>query len=155
MVLPRSFVNLLVSMKSMNLAEEMSRSSFCWNSMIVEGPPKERSSQSCRGFSSHLWSDVAFDHWPTHKCNRALRRAYPMTVDYKFSLIWIFRRGCRIQTCNSDIREGAINHTTAPCTFLSENIYLVFSLSILKDLLLLDCHFYKAFFRQSGSAFSK
>ena len=54
-------------------------SSSCWYSMIVQGPPKERGSQSCRGCSSHLWSDVAFDHWSTHKCNRVLRRAYQMT----------------------------------------------------------------------------
>ena len=40
---------------------------------------QERGSQSCRGFSSHLWSDVAFDQWSTHECNRALRRAYQMT----------------------------------------------------------------------------
>ena len=33
--------------------------------MIVQGPPKERSSQYCRGFSSNLWLGVAFDHWPT------------------------------------------------------------------------------------------
>ena len=25
------------------------------------------------------WSDVAFDHWLTHKCNRALRSAHRMT----------------------------------------------------------------------------
>ena len=30
-----------------------------------------------KGFSSHLWSDVAFHHWPTHMNNGALRRAYP------------------------------------------------------------------------------
>ena len=47
--------------------------------MKVQGPPKERSSQSCKRCSTHLLSDVAFDHWPTHKCNRALRRAYLMT----------------------------------------------------------------------------
>ena len=29
--------------------------------------------------SSHLWSDVAFDHWPTHKCIHALHSAYQMT----------------------------------------------------------------------------
>ena len=79
LVLPRYLVNLLDSMKSMNPAEAMSRRSSCWNSMIVQGLPKERSSQSCKGFSSHLWSGVAFDHWPTHKCNRALRRPYLMT----------------------------------------------------------------------------
>ena len=47
--------------------------SLCWNLMIVQGLPREPSSQSSR-----LWSDVAFDHWPTHKCIRALRRAYLM-----------------------------------------------------------------------------
>ena len=57
----------------------MSKRSSCWYSMIVQGPPKERGSQSCRGCSSHLWSDVAFDHWSTQKCNRVLRRAYQMT----------------------------------------------------------------------------
>ena len=46
---------------------------------VVQGPPGERSSQSCIGFSSHLLPDVAFDHWPTHKCNRALRGAFLMT----------------------------------------------------------------------------
>ena len=46
---------------------------------IVQGPPKKSSSQSCKGFSSHLWSNVTFDHRATHKCNRALRRAYLMT----------------------------------------------------------------------------
>ena len=45
----------------------------------IQGPPKERGSLSCRGCSSHLWSDVAFDHWSTQKCNRVLRRAYQMT----------------------------------------------------------------------------
>ena len=25
----------------------------------------EVNAQSCKGFSSHLWSDVAFDRWPT------------------------------------------------------------------------------------------
>ena len=79
MVLPRHFVNLLDSMKSMNPAEAMSKRSSCWNSMIVQALPKERGSQSCKGFSSNLWSDVAFDHWPTHMCDRALRRAYLMT----------------------------------------------------------------------------
>ena len=75
--LHRYFANLLDVMD--NPEDEMSRRSSCWNSIIVQGPPKERSSQSCRGCSSHLWSDVAFDHWPTPKCNRALRRACPKT----------------------------------------------------------------------------
>ena len=26
---------------------------------------------------SHSWSDVAFDHWPTRRYNRVLRRACP------------------------------------------------------------------------------
>ena len=50
----------------------MSRRSSCWYSMIVQAPSQGRGSQSCRGFSSHLWSDVAFDQWSTHECNRAL-----------------------------------------------------------------------------------
>ena len=60
----------------------------------------------------------------------------------------------RTQTCYSGKWEGAINHMTVSCT-LSENLHTVFCLSILKDLLLLDCHFDKASIRQSGSAFSK
>ena len=36
----------------MNPAEAMSRRSSCWNSMIVQGPPKERSSRSCKRCSS-------------------------------------------------------------------------------------------------------
>ena len=51
----------------------MSKRSLCWNSMIVQGPPRERHFPPCIGFSSHLWSDVGFDHWPTHQCIRALR----------------------------------------------------------------------------------
>ena len=73
----RYFANVLDAMN--NPAEAMSRKSSCWNSMIVQGPPEERSSQFCRGCSSHLWSDVAFDYWLTHNCNRALCRAYLMT----------------------------------------------------------------------------
>ena len=71
-------VNVLDSMKSMNPAKAVSRWSSCWNSMIVQGLPKERSSQSCKGFSSHLWSTVAFDHWSTDKFYRVFRRACPM-----------------------------------------------------------------------------
>ena len=74
----RYFANVLDAMNN-KPAEAMSRKSSCWNSMTVQGPPKERSSQSCRRFSSHLRSDVALDHWLTHNCNRALRRAYLMT----------------------------------------------------------------------------
>ena len=49
------------------------------------------------------------------------------------------------QTCNLGIREGAINHTTDPCTFSSESFYALFCLSIRKGFLLQDCYFYKAF----------
>ena len=48
--------------------------------MSVQGSPKERNSQSRKVFSSHLWTFMTFDHWPTHKCIRALRRAYLMPV---------------------------------------------------------------------------
>ena len=40
---------------------------------------REQSSPSCIGFSSHLWSDVAFDCWPTHRYIRALRRVFLIT----------------------------------------------------------------------------
>ena len=49
------------------------------NSMIVQGPTQERSSRFCRRFAFRFRSSVAFDHWPTHKCIRVLRRAYLMT----------------------------------------------------------------------------
>ena len=63
----------------MNPAEAMSRRSSCSNSMLVQGPPRERTFQSCIGCSSHLWTDVSFDHWAHSQVNCALRRAHLLT----------------------------------------------------------------------------
>ena len=50
-----------------------------------------------------------------------------------------------IQTCNLGIRDGAINHTTVPCTFLPGSFYTLFCFSIRKDFLLWDRYLYQAF----------
>ena len=50
------------------------RSSWRNLSTILGEQPK-RNYLSCTELFSHSWSDVAFDHWPTHMNIRVLRRA--------------------------------------------------------------------------------
>ena len=54
--------------------EATSRRSSCWNSMIVQGLPEERSLASI--FLPIFWTDVAFDRWPTPTFFSALRRVF-------------------------------------------------------------------------------
>ena len=49
--------------------------------MIILGQQEIRHFLSCIVCSFLLWSDVAFDHWPTRKLNRVLRRACPVRVE--------------------------------------------------------------------------
>ena len=77
--LPRHFVDLLDLPNLMNPAATMQKTSLCWNLTTVQGQQRAQSFSSCIEMSSHLWSDVAFDHWPTQRCIRALHRACLMT----------------------------------------------------------------------------
>ena len=51
------------------------------NLMIILGQQEIRHFTSCIVCSFLLWSDVAFDHWPTRKLNRVLRRTCPARVE--------------------------------------------------------------------------
>ena len=75
----RHFVNLLDSLNLMNSAATMQKTSLRWNLKTIQGQQQARRFPSCMQLSSHLWSDVAFDHWSTHRCIRPSRRAYLMT----------------------------------------------------------------------------
>ena len=54
------------------------------NLMIILGQQEIRHFPSCI-VCSFLWSDVAFDHWPTRKLNRVLRRACPVRVEARIT----------------------------------------------------------------------
>ena len=43
---------------------------------LDDSPGTTRGTKSCIDFSSHLWTDVAFDRWPTPTFFSALRRVF-------------------------------------------------------------------------------
>ena len=76
----RHFVVLLDLEKySMSPAVTMWKTNLRSSSMTTQGQQQERNSLSCTKSFCHSWSGVAFDHWPTPRFNRALRRACLMT----------------------------------------------------------------------------
>ena len=74
---PRRHFALLLDLKMflMSPAVAMQKTSWRQNLTTIPGQQEVRNLPSCMNVSSLVWSTVAFDRWPTHTCNRALRRA--------------------------------------------------------------------------------
>ena len=71
----RHFVSLLDSESYlMSPAGTMQKTNLRWSLTAIPGQQHKRNFPSCKEIFSHAWSDVAFDHRPTHRQNRALHR---------------------------------------------------------------------------------
>ena len=74
------FVDLLDPNKClMSPAETTWRMNLRQNLMIILGQKEIRHFPSCIACSFILWSDVAFDQWPTRELDRALQQSLPST----------------------------------------------------------------------------
>ena len=101
----RHVVNLLESKKYlMSPAETMWRTNLSWYLVAITGPQQARNFPSCRELSSHFWSNVAFDRWPTHRYIRALRRACQITRQVSSSNCTVTKRSrSGTNTCASSL----------------------------------------------------
>ena len=72
----RHFVNLLDSKRySMSPAVTMWKTNWRWNLTTIQGQQEARIFRLALNLLL-VWSSAASDHWPTHRYNRVLRRAF-------------------------------------------------------------------------------
>ena len=68
---------LLLDLKMYLMSPAVAMQQTSWNqNLTIQGQQRVRSCPSCRESPSLVRSGVAFDHWPTHRYIRVLRRAF-------------------------------------------------------------------------------